>query len=43
MESNKCLREKSIESSKWSHKNSLDLVKLMDTIRSQNDIIYPNE
>ena len=43
MESNKCLREKTIESSKWSHKNSLDLVKLMDTIRSQNDIIYPNE
>ena len=42
MESNKCLR-KSIESSKWSHKNSLELVKLMDTIRSQNDIIYPNE
>ena len=33
MESNKCIREKRIESNKWTHKNSLDLVKLMDTVR----------
>ena len=42
-ESNKCIREKRIESKKWTHKNSLDLVKLMDKIRAQNDIFYPNE
>ena len=34
---------KTIESNKWTHKNSLDLVKLMDTVRAQNNIIYPNE
>lgn len=43
MESNKCIREKRIESNKWTHKNSLDLVKLMDTVRAQNNIKYPNE
>ena len=43
VESNKCIREKRIESNKWTHKNSLDLVKLMDTIRAQNNIKYPNE
>ncbi len=43
MESNKCIREKRIESNKWTHKNSLELVKLMDTVRAQNNIKYPNE
>ena len=43
VESNKCIREKRIESNKWTHKNSLELVKLMDTVRAQNNIKYPNE
>ena len=40
-EANKCLRNKDIESSRWSFQNSLDLVKLMDEVRKQTGIIYP--
>jgi predicted dehydrogenase len=43
IEANKCLREGKLESSKWSHKNTTDLMLLMDTIRKEIGVVYPNE
>jgi predicted dehydrogenase len=40
-EANWCLRNKKLESTKWSLQNSLDLVELMDQIRKQTGIQYP--
>ncbi len=37
-----CLAEGKLESSLWSHQNSLDLIGLMDTIRDQNGIHFPS-
>ena len=42
-EANKCLREKKLQSPSWSHKDSLELMKLMDSIRSQTGIVFPME
>ena len=42
-EVNKCLRNKKKESSKWTLKQSQELLTLMDKIRNQTGIIYPNE
>jgi predicted dehydrogenase len=38
-----CLANKQIESSLWSHKNSIDLIRIMDEIRKQNGIVFPFE
>ncbi len=40
-EVHKCLDENRIESDLWSHRNSLNLMQLMDEIRRQCGIIYP--
>ncbi len=37
----RCIHDQKIESSKWSHQNSLDLMQILDSIRSQNQIVYP--
>ncbi|SHG34405.1 Gfo/Idh/MocA family protein [Flagellimonas flava] len=38
-----CLWERKLQSDKWSHQNSLDLVGLMDTIRQKTGIKFPFE
>ncbi|PXX25590.1 Gfo/Idh/MocA family protein [Arenibacter sp. ARW7G5Y1] len=38
-----CLEQGKLESSQWSHSNSLDLITLMDTVRKQNGIAFPFE
>ncbi|NNG08638.1 MAG: Gfo/Idh/MocA family oxidoreductase [Arenibacter sp.] len=32
-----------LESDLWSHRNSLDLIELLDTVRKQNQIVFPFE
>jgi len=39
----KCIINGQIESTKWSHQNSLDLISIMDEIRSQIGLKYPFE
>ncbi len=43
VEVQKCLSQKMLESKLWSHKNSLDLIELMDTVRAQTGIVFPFE
>jgi predicted dehydrogenase len=43
LEVQKCLGEGAIESSIWSHQNSLKLMQLMDQIRQQIGLIYPED
>ncbi len=38
-----CLRNDMLESELWSHQNSLDLIELLDLVRSQNGIRFPFE
>ncbi len=38
-----CLNQGKLESDLWSHKNSLDLITLMDTVRSKTGIVFPFE
>ncbi|MFC3974346.1 Gfo/Idh/MocA family protein [Maribacter confluentis] len=38
-----CLNSGKKESSLWSHKNSLDLIEIMDTVRSKTGIVFPFE
>ena len=38
-----CLRAGKLESSLWSHRNSLDLIGILDTVRHQNRIVFPSE
>ncbi|MCM4168264.1 scyllo-inositol 2-dehydrogenase (NADP(+)) IolU [Arenibacter antarcticus] len=38
-----CLAEGKLESALWSHQNTLDLIGLMDTVRSQNGIHFPQK
>ncbi len=42
-EVNKCLRQGMTQSALWSHRNSLDLLELMDEIREQSQVIFPFE
>lgn len=42
-EVHKCLRSGSLESGLWSHRNSMDLIELLDLVRSQNGIRFPFE
>jgi len=41
-ECHKCIRENKIESALWSHQNSLDLIKIVDEVRSQIGLEYPS-
>lgn len=41
-ECHQCIRENRIESSLWSHQNSLDLIKIVDTVRHQIGLEYPS-
>jgi predicted dehydrogenase len=43
MEASQCLREGAIESSKWSHQNSLELMKIIDSVRKKAGISYPSD
>ncbi len=43
LECHKCLNNNMIESSIWSHQNSLDLISLLDQIRKQIGLTYPQE
>ena len=43
LESHDCLRKNSIESPKWSHQNSLDLISILDDVRKQVGLKYPQE
>ena len=43
IECSDCLRNGELESKKWSHQNSLDLIRLMDEVRSQIGLKYPSE
>ncbi len=40
-ECHKCIQNGVIESSVWSHQNSLDLISIVDEIRTQIGLIYP--
>jgi predicted dehydrogenase len=42
-EANNCIRNNKLESSKWSWKNSEDVVTLMDVIRKKVGVIYPTD
>lgn len=37
-----CIKENRIESALWSHQNSLELIKIVDQVRSQIGLEYPN-
>lgn len=43
IEVNKCLAENRLESDLWSHKDSINLISLLDEIRTKNDIRFPFE
>lgn len=43
MECHKCLRNNKIESEHWSHQNSLDLITILDNVRKQVGLVYPQE
>ncbi len=43
IEVHECLKAGKRESEMWSHQNSLDLIGLLDEIRSQNAVVFPFE
>lgn len=42
-EVHQCLKNGQLESHKWSHQNSLDLVEILDTVREKGGIRFPFE
>ena len=42
-ECHKCIKENRIESPLWSHQNSLELIKIVDEIRSKIGLVYPSD
>ena len=38
-----CLAQGKVQSDLWSHQNSLDLIEIMDTIRTKTGIVFPFE
>jgi predicted dehydrogenase len=42
-ECHRCIKENKIESSLWSHQNSLDLIKIVDKVRNEIGLVYPLE
>jgi len=43
LEVHQCLTQNQLESSLWSHQNSLDLIKMADDVRVQSGIKFPFE
>ena len=43
LECHDCLRKNSIESPNWSHQNSLDLISILEDVRKQVGLKYPQE
>ena len=43
IECHQCIRENSIESKIWSHQNSMDLISILDSVREQIGLKYPQE
>ena len=43
IECHNCLRANKIESKDWSHQNSLDLISILDDVRKQVGLKYPQE
>lgn len=43
VECHNCIVSNQIESLKWSHQNSLDLIEIMDSIRDKIDLKFPSE
>jgi len=41
-ECHRCIKENRIESKLWSHQNSLELIKIVDEVRSQIGLEYPS-
>ncbi|GAA4278085.1 Gfo/Idh/MocA family protein [Aquimarina mytili] len=42
-ECHQCIENKRIESSLWSHQNSLDLISIVDKVREQTGLEFPSE
>jgi len=42
-ECNNCIRNNQIESKLWSHQNSLDLISILDEVRGEVCLIYPQD
>jgi len=42
-EVNTCIKSGRLESEKWNHQNSLDLLEILDEVRSQGNIVFPFE
>lgn len=42
-ECHRCIKNNQIESELWSHQNCLDLIKIVDEVRSKTGLKYPNE
>ncbi|WP_117881437.1 Gfo/Idh/MocA family protein [Aureibaculum luteum] len=43
MECHNCLKNNQIESKHWSHKNSMDLISILDEVRCEVGLIYPQD
>ena len=43
LEVNACIRENKLESSLWSHSNSLELIGILDAIREKSGVYFPFE
>ena len=42
-ECHSCIKENKIESTLWSHQNSLDLIKIVDEVRTQVGLVFPTD
>ena len=42
-ECNNCIRTNQIESKLWSHQNSLDLITILDEVRDEVGLVYPQD
>jgi len=42
-EVHKCLKEGKLQSDRWSHQNSVDLINLLDEVRRQSGVVFPFE
>ena len=42
-ECHRCIRNNQIESELWSHQNCLDLIKIVDKVRSETGLKFQNE
>ncbi len=42
-ETHKCLQAQKLESALWSHQNSIDLIRLLDEVRSCSGVVFPFE